>query len=176
MSRTGAFARSLPWLSPATIGAPSKRTTPLVEHDRRPPERHRRPAGDRRGWRDEERMPIASALTSARLRADDGEHAVEIVRLDPALQELGRDAELGDAVGDAIELEASEPGREDFLAEFRAQAPADAVPRHRLSSSPSGPRLSTPGLATSSRSIAIVYVSRDRGRVLPCASERAIIS
>lgn len=47
--------------------------------------------------------------------------AVEVMRLDPALEEAGRDGQPGRSAGDGLQLEAGEPAREHILAEFGPQ-------------------------------------------------------
>ncbi len=59
------------------------------------------------------------------------EHPVDVVRLDPALEEPGRDGEAGDAAGDFLQFEPGEPAREHVLAEFRPQAALHPLPGSR---------------------------------------------
>jgi hypothetical protein len=62
------------------------------------------------------------------LAAIDSQHAVDVVRLDPALQEASRHRQQGGAVDDRLEFEAAEPAREHVLAEFCPEAAFDARP------------------------------------------------
>src|SRR4029453_18678484 len=56
------------------------------------------------------------------------ENPIGVVRLDPALQKARRHRQMGAGVHDGFELQASEPARENVLAEFGAQPSLHAAP------------------------------------------------
>ena len=61
-------------------------------------------------------------------RLEGVQDAIDVVRLDPALEEAGRHGEPGGSAADALQFEAREPAREHVLAEFGAQAALDPRP------------------------------------------------
>ncbi len=63
----------------------------------------------------------------------DGEHPVEVVRFDPALQKPRGNGQAGAAVAQGVEFEAREPGGEDVFAQLGAQPPSNAGPGLRRS-------------------------------------------
>lgn len=88
------------------------------------------------GLRQRRRGGIARGLTNGEQHAvrrrefGDAVHPqpLGIMGFEPALQEAGRDGEVGHGVDDARKLEAGEPAREDILAELGAQTPPHALP------------------------------------------------
>ena len=70
----------------------------------------------------------ADPFHGSRLGLVDRQHAIRVMRLDPALQEPGRHREASAAVDHRLQFEPAEPACEHVLAKFDPQAPLDARP------------------------------------------------
>ena len=79
------------------------------------------PGGDRTGRRPGPAHADLDPRDLLDLGLEGVEHAVEVVRLDPALEEAGRDRQTGRSAGHGLQLQAGEPAREHVLAELGPQ-------------------------------------------------------